>query len=323
MEKVSYELSKELAKQVPTTLIAWGGSQKWLPFFAFRAFFQSLFVVPTKRITNIHLADGALIFIGLPLKLLTGCKLSVTIHGLDITYRNPFYQWIVPRWLHHCDRIICISQSTLSECTKRGIPAEKCTVIGWGVNPDEFKMDATRKDLEQLINRSLKGKKVLITVGRLVPRKGVHWFVSEVMPKLGPEYIYLVIGEGSERRRIEAAISHNNLQDRVLMLGRISDHDRKVIYNTADVFVMPNIPVKGDIEGFGVVTTEAASIGLPIVASKLEGIIEDGSSLVTFVKPANVEEMQEALLKPLGKSKIPKLPTWKDVNASYLRQLSS
>ncbi|MEJ0072837.1 MAG: glycosyltransferase [Candidatus Saccharibacteria bacterium] len=44
------------------------------------------------------------------------------------------------------------------------------------------------------------------------------------------------------------------------------------LYNASDLFVMPNIPVANDIEGFGLVATEASSCGTPVIGSDLEGI---------------------------------------------------
>jgi glycosyltransferase involved in cell wall biosynthesis len=272
MEKVSYNLSQELSKQIPTSIIAWGGSQKWLPFFLIKAFFQSLFTIPSKNITNIHIADGLLTPLGLVLKIISRKKVTATVHGLDITYKNKLYQAIVPRCLSRLDKIICISSATQNECVKRSIPENKCTVIPWGVYPDEFKLKATRKDLETLAGMDLKNKKVLITVGRLVKRKGVAWFIENVMPKLESNYIYLVAGDGPEKSNIRKNIEEFKLSGRVKMLGKVTDHTLKILYNTADVFVMPNIKVEGDIEGFGIVAIEATSTGLPVAATLVEGI---------------------------------------------------
>jgi glycosyltransferase involved in cell wall biosynthesis len=272
MEKVSYDLSMELSKKVPTTIISWGGSQKWLFYFLPKAFFQSLFYIPSKKITNIHLADGLLAPLGLALKIITRRKVTVTVHGLDITYKNKLYQAIIPYCLSKLDKIVCISSATQKECIARGVPTNKCTVIPWGVYPNEFKIKATRKALEKIAGVELKNKKVLITIGRLVKRKGVSWFIENVMPKLGPNYIFLVAGDGPERPDIQNVIKAHNLQDRVILLGKVSDLDKKILYNTADVFVMPNIKVEGDIEGFGIVAIEASSVGLPVIASKSEGI---------------------------------------------------
>jgi glycosyltransferase involved in cell wall biosynthesis len=272
MEKVSYDLSNELSKKIPTTIIAWGHSQKWLFYFLPKALLQALFLIPSKKITKVHLADGLLAPLGLFIKILTRRKVTVTVHGLDITYRNKFYQAIVPYCLSKLDKVICISSATKVECIKRGIPADKCTIIPWGVYPDEFKIKATREALEKIAGINLSNKKVLITVGRLVKRKGVAWFVENVMPNLDDKYVFLVAGDGPEREIIQASINNLRLQKRVKMLGKVSDIDKKILYNTADVFLMPNIMVDGDIEGFGIVAIEASSAGLPVLASSVEGI---------------------------------------------------
>jgi glycosyltransferase involved in cell wall biosynthesis len=330
MEKLSYALSKEFPKQVPTTTIAWGGSQKWLPYFLPKAFIQALYVIYRKNITNIHLGDGVMAPLGLSLKVITGCKVTITICGLDITYRNWFYQWLIPRCVARLDHVIAISNATLEECVKRGVPATKCVMIPCGVYPEEFIMVATRTDLEQLIKTPLKGKKVLITVGRLVERKGVAWFVENVMPKLGNEYIYAVVGVGPEQERIATLIKDLQLENRVKLLGKISEHDLKVLYNTSDIFVMPNIPVAGDMEGFGIVAIEAASTGLPVVASKTEGIINaviDNTTGV-LIEVNQVAEFKGAILsgprlsrKNIARATAAKF-SWPSIGMTYIEALS-
>ena len=115
---------------------------------------------------------------------------------------------------------------------------------------------------------------ILCSVGRLVPRKGVAWFVDNVMPSLPDDVRFLVAGEGPERARIEAAIDRHRLSDRVGLLGAVSDEDLQALYQGADLFMMPNVPVPGDMEGFGLVMVEAGLCGLPVVASGIEGIAD-------------------------------------------------
>jgi glycosyltransferase involved in cell wall biosynthesis len=274
MEKVNLALSQELSKSVDTTLITWGRSQKYLPIVLPYFFFKAIFLIPGKKIDHIHLGDGLLSPLGLILKKIFGIKTTVTAHGLDIVFKFPAYQYIVPKCLSKLDKIICVSSSTKDECIKRGVPRSKCSVIPWGVYPNEFKMQATRKDLERVAGLKLANKKIIITVGRLVKRKGVYWFIKNVFVKLDKNFIYLVIGEGSEKEKINELIKSLHLEDRVHLLGRISDKSLKIIYNTSDCFVMPNIKVGNDVEGFGIVAIEASSTGLPVIASNTEGIKE-------------------------------------------------
>lgn len=272
MEKLSYALAKEFSHQTNTTLITWGKSQKFLPLVLPLFLIKALYLIPAKKIDHIHIGDGLLSPLGLLLKTIFGIKTTITIAGLDITFNFPGYQMIVPWCVAKLDKVISISDSTRDECIKRGIPSEKCSVIPCGVYPDDWKVKATRQDLEKIVGQSLNNKKVLITVGRLVKRKGVYWFIENIMPQLDENYLYLVVGNGSEKERIEALIKDLHFEDRVLLLGKISDEKLKIIYNTADLFVMPNIKVDNNVEGFGIVAIEASSTGLPVVASDMEGI---------------------------------------------------
>jgi glycosyltransferase involved in cell wall biosynthesis len=145
-------------------------------------------------------------------------------------------------------------------------------VIPCGVYPEKFIVKADRPDLEKITGENLKNKKVLITVGRLVRRKGVYWFIEHVLPKLSKNIVYFVIGDGPEKERIHELIKKLQLEKYAHLLGKISDHDLKIMYATSDFFIMPNIKVDNNIEGFGIVAIEASSAGLPVIASNMEGI---------------------------------------------------
>jgi phosphatidylinositol alpha-1,6-mannosyltransferase len=71
---------------------------------------------------------------------------------------------------------------------------------------------------------------------------------------------------------IRDAVRRHRLEERVRILGRVDEEFLATLYRGADIFVMPNVPVPGDMEGFGVVMLEAGLSGLPILAADLEGI---------------------------------------------------
>jgi glycosyltransferase involved in cell wall biosynthesis len=272
METLSAALANEFPKLVDTSVIAWGGSQIYLPFFVTFTFIKCLYLIPSKKITHIHLGDALLSPVGLVLKRIFGVKCSVSAHGLDITFKPKVYQKIISYSLPKLDKVICVSKATMNECLKRGVPKEKCAVIPNGIYPDNYRVNASLNELENIAGLTLKGKKVLVTVGRLIPRKGVYWFVKNILPKLGDNYIYLIVGDGPEKKRIEDLIYEMGLERRAIMLGKISNKKLKIVYNTSDAMIMPNIKVKHDMEGFGIVALEANSAGLPVIASATEGI---------------------------------------------------
>lgn len=157
-----------------------------------------------------------------------------------------------------------------------------------------------KKELAKLLEDPLLADKtILITLGRLVKRKGVDWFIDNVLSRLSSdeEFVYLVAGEGVEREAILQSIRRHDLEDEVRLLGYVDDRCRRALYNAADIFVMPNIPVPGDLEGFGRVLLEAATCETVVVASNIEGIkdaIIDGKNGI-LLESKNTETYLEAL----------------------------
>jgi phosphatidylinositol alpha-1,6-mannosyltransferase len=142
-------------------------------------------------------------------------------------------------------------------------------------------------------------KLILASVGRLVPRKGVAWFVENVMPLLPEDVHYFVAGEGPEAPRIRRVAEEAGVDARVALLGAVSEADLESVYRGADLFVMPNIQVPGDMEGFGLVLLEAGMCGLPAVAARLEGIedvVREGEN-GNLVTSGNAAEFRDAILR--------------------------
>lgn len=272
MEKLCYELGREFARRADLSLVAWGKSQRYLPYFLLSALLRSMLLIPLRRIEHVHLGDGLLAPLGLLLKLVWRRPVTATVYGLDVTFAFRPYQLVVPRCLARLDRLVCISQATVEECVRRGVPREKCAVIPPGIHPERDPPPRDKRRLGRLLGLDLDGKRVLVTVCRLVRRKGVLWFVREVAPSLPPDVVYLVIGDGPDRPLIERAIRARGLGGRVVLLGALGGEGLQSAYNGADLFVMPNVRVPGDVEGFGIVALEASAAGLPVVGSRLQGI---------------------------------------------------
>jgi glycosyltransferase involved in cell wall biosynthesis len=281
MQKLSQSLTKEVGRLTPTSTIYWGGSTLFVPFFVIYAFLRAVITVPrSNHVKMIHLSDALLTPLGLALRTLLRVPVIVTVHGLDVTYSNRLYQWIIPKCLSRMDKIICVSSYTRRQCIRRGVPASLCEVIPNGVNMEEFSGNFTAqgmRNLQAAAGHVIRGRKVLLTVGRLIERKGVVHFLTEIMPRLlaqRDDICYLIVGEGSQRDLIETRIASLHLGDNVALLGRVDDDTLRAAYSIADLFIMPNIPVQNDIEGFGLVALEAAAAGRYVVASRLDGIPE-------------------------------------------------
>jgi phosphatidylinositol alpha-1,6-mannosyltransferase len=277
IEKQNYEIGKALSAITTTGIIA-NTLGKWLlPLFLPYALFRALFGI--RRYDAVLLGDGVLGILGFLLKLVTAKPVVCIVHGLDLTYRNALYQKL---WIHvflpRLDRLIAVGNATIQQGMLRGLSASKFIFIPNGVASTATPAHCTRQDLEAFLDRKLPGP-VILTLGRLVQRKGVVWFIENVVKRLDADITYIVAGEGRERSAILNAIHANNLQDRVLYTGSVSDRDKGLLFCTADIFVQPNIEVAGDMEGFGLVVLEAAMHGLVVIASGIEGLkdaIHDG-----------------------------------------------
>jgi glycosyltransferase involved in cell wall biosynthesis len=309
MERVAYELSQHLSKITDVKLVKWGGSNKWLPLVLPYLLFRSSWILLTSKVSVVYLEDGLLAPLGLILKRFRK-PVTITIHGRDIAFENKLYQVIVPKCLDRLDRVICVSHALKEECLKRGVADQRLVVIPNGIS-DEFKADqdksAFKEELSRLTGKTLFGRKVLLSVGRLIEKKGIHWFADKVMPQLvETNCAYIIAGDGVLLHTIKKSIEDNQLENNVFMLGWANRDMLKILYNAADIFIMPNIPAEGDMEGFGLVAVEAASCALPVVTSNLEGIreaIQDGKNGF-LTEPCNAQGYIDRLKELLGNDEL-------------------
>lgn len=282
METAAYELNRALQPLASVCLIKYGGPNKYLPVVYPVIFLRALFTALWFRPHVIYLQDGMLAPMGVVLKALTRKPCVMSVHGLDVTFKNKHYQKAI-RYCFPKMNLIVVGSGQTYEAVHSRFPQISPATVTYGVR-DRFFSDRSRQELRgELANElglpddDLKNNKIIVTTGRLVKRKGVAWFVDAVMPSLAKEYPstrYLIAGNGPDKEKIAALIKKHGLERQVIQLGYISDTARNLLYSTADVFLMPNIPVPGDMEGFGLVALEAASCGTPVFASGIEGIVD-------------------------------------------------
>lgn len=229
-------------------------------------------------------------------------KLVATVHGLDAIAGVPGYQRLISKALQKLDRIICVSRATREQVIKRGIGPDKIEVIPNAAEPVHRyieKNDALLEEIKHLTGIDLKGKKVLFSLGRPLKRKGFDRFIEKVFPCLPDDYVYLVAGPKPrtpvwkkafglmlpERLQISLQIALGNytVHERLLKLSEqpgayyingVNEHLRNLLFASADLFIMPNISVPGDMEGFGIVALEASVRRVPVIATGIEGITD-------------------------------------------------
>jgi len=227
LENFSFNLIRELRRHLPVQTITLKKTKFHLLWFFPISIILGLFFTKIKSISTVHICDGFLSPVGFVLKLFTRTRVTATVHGLDVTYGNPIYQFLIPKCLNKLNKIVCVSRSTRDECIKRGILAKRCSVIPNGINLDAIYLSTGKgKLLEQIqseLKCPLKNKMILVSVGRLVKRKGIGWFVEAVMPMLSQNYIYIIVGTGPEFSNIQEIIHKKGLHERVLLIGKKPD----------------------------------------------------------------------------------------------------
>jgi phosphatidylinositol alpha-1,6-mannosyltransferase len=233
-----------------------------------------------------------------------GVIMAAIANGQDATTPTWPYPWFVRKVFESLDLVLPISRATAMACKARGLSDEKCEVVLLGIRLDRFpaptdKAQAREKLIELAGASSSAPKLIIVSVGRLVPRKGVAWFTENVVPLLPADIHYYVAGDGPDRGRIEAAIERHKLGERVKLLGAISDSQLEQLYRGADLFAMPNVHVPGDMEGFGLVMLEAGLCGVPVIAANIEGIadvVTEGESGHLAVSE-NAASFRDAIMK--------------------------
>ncbi len=294
MEKYSKELYEALSKIEDVAIHKNSYGNKALPFFIVTSLIK--IIVEGRRYDIIHLGDGLLAILIPFINIFTKKTVTITIHGLDITFKNRLYQSFVIPQLRKADRIICISKNTYNLCLTKRIPQEKLVVIPDGISfPDDLRRPLPKPTNVPILPDSAI---ILCTIGRLVKRKGHEWFIRKVMKKLDDSYVYLIAGDGPEAAHIKFAIIEEGLDNRVFLLGAVDENTKEWLLRNSYLFIMPNIPVQGDVEGFGLVLIEAASRGLMAIAANIDGIPDAvvPAKTAILVPPEDADAFTKAII---------------------------
>jgi glycosyltransferase involved in cell wall biosynthesis len=205
----------------------------------------------------------------------------------NILQKSGMKRSIYRKWILSAERFISISEQIRKEMIECGIPSEKILGIPNFVNVAKF-----RTSYESRISARKKysipdDQLVFLFVGRLVERKGVE-FLLRAWQKCSPGILWIV-GSGPEETRLKQLRQVLGLEH---VMFREETSSPVEFFQLADVFVLPSLK-----EGFPVVVIEAMSCGLPCIATRIGGVvdqIEDGRT-GKLVDPGQVQELSDAI----------------------------
>lgn len=309
MQRVASDLHESLSRHPGLELkslvlrSAWSERGYRTPIFLARALREMRRVIRGQEVDAILFSSMVTATLSVPLRNLlrrSGVVSAAIVNGLDATTSVWPYPLLVRQAFTSLDLVMPISRATGAACVSRGLHPGKLKVISLGIRLDRFTHWPDRATARSsIVPGGGKPRLVLCSVGRLVPRKGVAWFVANVMPLLPDDVLYLVAGDGPDMKRIKSLIDQYRLGGSVKLLGGITDVELADLYHGSDLFIMPNIPVANDMEGFGLVMVEAGLCGLPVVASDIEGI----SDVITeginghLVASGDADQFRDAIMR--------------------------
>jgi phosphatidylinositol alpha-1,6-mannosyltransferase len=223
---------------------------------------------------------------------LTGGCCVIYAHGLDLVVKHRLYRAVWLPFLRRGDLCIVNSNNTARLAESIGVPGERIAII----HPGVVMPDDTRRGngADFRMRHELIAKKLLLSVGRLTPRKGLLEFIQFAMPNIvkdNSNAVLVIVGDEAPDAlkgsgigitpRLRSCIQEHGLDKHVLIMGACAESELCAAYEAADVCIFPVRDIPGDIEGFGMVAVEAASHGLPTVAFDVGGIsdaVSEGQS---------------------------------------------
>jgi len=232
-----------------------------------------------------------------------GLPVTLTLRGTEVPHsRSPALRPRLSRTLRSAARVFSVSDSLRRLALELGTAAEKTEVVGNGVDTGRF------HPVDRAAARARFGlpddARVLISVGGLVERKGMHR-VIDVLPALlehHPNLHYLIVGgaspEGDNRAELTAQVARLGLAERVHFLGSLPADELKWPLSASDVFVLATRN-----EGWANVFLEAMACGLPVVSTDVGGNAEVvcRDELGTIVPFGDSAALQQALDAALDK----------------------
>jgi glycosyltransferase involved in cell wall biosynthesis len=210
--------------------------------------------------------------------------------------------WVVGSMvLRDADRVITVSRKTMEYVLKLGADKSKTSVMYNGVDQNFFYPMNKKKSRDKLCLPE--NKMLILTVRRLVYKNGLDTLIesASLLVRNRPNLLFIVIGNGPDRKFITNRIRQLGINDNVRLAGFVPEELLPLYYNAADYFVIPS----SSGEGLPMVLLEAMACGLPVIATTVGGTPEIIKDMINgaLVPPRNQEALAQAISKLLSLKK--------------------
>ena len=251
------------------------------------------------------LVFGAAAPLGLMGKFLNVPKKVALTHGHEVWWAKvPPFNLLMRIIGNSVDHLTYLGAYTKREISK-GVSTkarEAMIQIAPGIDTNKFKPVDSSKLRSEL---GLLDKEVIVSVGRLVPRKGQDQLIKALPLVLErhPKAHLLLVGTGKYKKTLDKLIADRNLEKYVTFTGRVFYEELERYICLGDLFAMPSRSRLGglEVEGLGIVYLEASACGLPVLGGDSGGapdaVLHGATGLV--VNGLDTKAIAEGLIKLL------------------------
>ena len=239
---------------------------------------KAVTILRQQQIKNVWFGAAA------PLALMAGklrsagaSNIVALTHGHEVWWAKiPILQSLLKKIIRDVDHLGYLGEFTKGEIAKVGHQPQKFLQIAPGIDTQHFAPKSARVDLIEKYR--LDGRRVIVSVGRLVHRKGQDELVK-AMPKIliqFPDAILLFVGEGPIKQMLFNSAKQLGVLPKVVFAGRVSHHDLPDYICLGEIFAMPvRSRFSGlEVEGLGIVYLEASACGLPVIVGNSGGAVD-------------------------------------------------
>ncbi|MFC9620823.1 glycosyltransferase family 4 protein [Streptomyces sp. NPDC056930] len=264
-------------------------------------------------------------------------RMVATTHGHEIWWaRTPGPRQMMRRIGDGVDVVTYLGQYTRARIGPSLGPRAHMSRLVPGVDAEVYRPDAEAGSALRT-ELGLHGKRVILCVARLVPRKGQDMLIRALplIRREVPDAVLVVVGRGPDEARLRK-LAHRYAEGSVRFVGGKSHTETPQYYAAADVFAMPCRTRKAGLEaeGLGIVFLEAAASGLPVVVGDSGGApdtvldgrtgrVVDGTDTVAIAGALTrilLDADQAAEMSAAGRKWAQESWSW-DASARHLTQL--
>ncbi|MEI7561000.1 MAG: glycosyltransferase family 4 protein [Actinomycetes bacterium] len=256
-------------------------------------------------------AAAPLAFMAKRLRNAGGKNIVALTHGHEVWWAKlPVFRSAIAKISRDVDTLTYLGDFTKNAMLPVIADSSKLVKIAPGIDVKHF--SPSEIDLKLIEKYRLQNRRVIVSVGRLVHRKGQDKLI-EAMPEIlkkYPDAVLLLVGQGPIKSMLDKLIRHHGLENHVIFTGRIQFADLPKYIQLGEIFAMPSRDrfFGLEVEGLGIVYLEASACGVPVIVGKSGGapdaVIENKTGLT--VDGTSSKEIAEAVCKLLSDTKLAK-----------------